>query len=68
VNIALVFAAATLSYRLIEAPCLRLSESLRKRRSRTRTTRPVPATPSVARVARITAPLDALRPTRETAS
>ncbi|HEY0991631.1 MAG TPA: acyltransferase [Kofleriaceae bacterium] len=68
VNVVLAFAAATLSYRLIEAPCLRLSESLRKRRSRIRTTRPVPAAQSVARVARITAPLDALRPTRETAS
>jgi peptidoglycan/LPS O-acetylase OafA/YrhL len=67
VNLALAFAAAALSYRLIEAPFLRLSEALRKRRSAT--ARPVPAVHSVPRGAtRITAPLDALRPARETAS
>jgi peptidoglycan/LPS O-acetylase OafA/YrhL len=34
INIALAFAAAALSYRLIESPFLRLSESLRKRGAR----------------------------------
>jgi peptidoglycan/LPS O-acetylase OafA/YrhL len=62
VNVLFAFAAAALSYRLIETPFLRISETLRTP-DPTRAPQPVPrAEPGRA------APLAALRPARETGS